>query len=485
MKADYIRVKEVDFISITECKIEKKVNEHGKAKIVGIIENAMEDICISYAEKQEYLTVVAKEFSGESNVIFVGYIENMEIDCNTVKVLTLELSTGTKQMDLSLRTRTFQNVGMTYQDIIKSNEGLNRDIGAASIFYEDGNKAIGNLIAQYKETDWEFAKRMASRNNTFIRPSFDRNGCKYFWGLNIKNRRIHEKPDSFYNYKIKKRSTEYQKIMKGKSSLAKNIKPEDSFSYYFSSREILEIGDCVNLNSKTLYVYANFAELDGQELINHYELRTATGFKKMTIYNKKLIGASLVGKVLHAERDLIDLKLNVDQPYSDHGKKLFAYSTVYSSPDGTGWYCMPESGDDIRLYFPSEKEEDAYAISSVHLEVSSGRTNNNGYPDPRTDPDYKTFTNPAGKEILFSPTELVITNPAVGSITLSDSEGIIIESTKSIQFKAMNFIEIHSTTEKIIMNAKEDITMEQGENVKFKLHENVYLKGAKLKLQEE
>lgn len=85
MKADYIRVKEVDFISITECKIEKKVNEHGKAKIVGIIENAMEDICISYAEKQEYLTVVAKEFSGKSNVIFVGYIENMEIDCNTVK----------------------------------------------------------------------------------------------------------------------------------------------------------------------------------------------------------------------------------------------------------------------------------------------------------------------------------------------------------------------------------------------------------------
>ena len=146
---------------------------------------------------------------------------------------------------------------------------------------------------------------------------------------------------------------------------------------------------------------------------------------------------------------------------------------------------MPESGDDIRLYFPSDREEDAYAISSVHLEVCGGSTNNKGYPAQRTDPDYKTFTNPAGKEILFSPTELVINNPAVGSITLSDTEGITIESMKSIQFKAMDFIEIHSTTENIVMNAKEDITMEQGENVKFKLHENVYLKGAKLKLQEE
>lgn len=485
MKANYIEVKEIKFISIKKCNIEKNVNEHGKATIVGIIENSMEDTCISYAEKQKCITIVAKEFSGKEKVIFIGYVENMEIDCNTVKTLTLELITGTKFIDLISRTRTFQNIGMTYKEIIQSNEGLNKDVKARSIFLENGDKPIGNLIAQYKETDWEFAKRMASRNNTFIRPSFDNSGCKYFWGLNLTNQRMHEKPDSFYNYKIKKRNTEYQKIRKGKSSLSENITSEDSFSYYFSSRTIFEIGDCVSLGTKTLYIYAISAKLVGQELVNDYELRTAIGFRTMTIYNKKLIGASLVGKVLHAERDLIDLKLNVDAPYSDHGKKLFPYSTVYSSPDGTGWYCMPESGDDIRLYFPSDREEDAYAISSVHLEVCGGSTNNKGYPAQRTDPDYKTFTNPAGKEILFSPTELVINNPAVGSITLSDTEGITIESMKSIQFKAMDFIEIHSTTENIVMNAKEDITMEQGENVKFKLHENVYLKGAKLKLQEE
>ena len=48
------------------------------------------------------------------------------------------------------------------------------------------------------------------------------------------------------------------------------------------------------------------------------------------------------------------------------GARWFPYATVYSSGDGTGWYCMPEIGDKIRLYFPTEKEQDAYVISAYH-----------------------------------------------------------------------------------------------------------------------
>ena len=49
--------------------------------------------------------------------------------------------------------------------------------------------------------------------------------------------------------------------------------------------------------------------------------------------------------------------------------KWFSFSTVYSSPDGSGWYCMPEPGDEIRLYFPTEQEKHGYVISAVHLPV--------------------------------------------------------------------------------------------------------------------
>ncbi len=482
MKADYIEVKGINFLNILQCSVSKKINEHGYAKIIGIIEDDYEETCLELAIKQNYIEIRAKELDGKSECFFTGYIDNLEIDCSTVKTVTVELLTGSKFMDLVERTRTFQNVGMTYKQIVQSNEKWNQDVSAASIFLESGGTSIGDLIVQYKETDWEFAKRMAALNNTFIRPEFTREGCKYFWGLN-KEQNVKTKPDSFFRYKIKKRNTEYEKNKK--TNLVK-IQSADSYSYYFSSRNIFEIGDCIHLNSQNLFVYKVNSEYEGQELVNTYEMRTADGFKRARYFNRKIIGASLSGTVLKAERDQIKMKLDVDKNYSDHGEKFFLYSTVYSSPDGTGWYCMPEAGDCIRLYFPTEKERDAYAISSVHLEVAgSGSTSrDDGYPSSRQEPDYKSFSNPAGKEIIFAPDSLYINNPAVGSILLDDKQGIIIDSDKSIQFKAVNFVEIHSTTKEMVLNAKEDITLEQGENVKFSLNDNVYLKGAKLKLQE-
>lgn len=491
MKADYIKVKEINFVSITKCNMKKTINEHGFIEIEGIIKDKEEDNCISLAERQSYIHVVAKKISGESKIIFCGYIDEMEIDCDMVKIIKIKLVTGTKQLDLSVRTRTFQNIGMSYEEIIRSNDRQNTNIKAGSKFLESGANSIGKLIVQFQETDWEFAKRMASRNQTFIRPSFQDEGCKYFWGLNKENKKTHEKPSSFFAYKVKKRNTEFQKI--NKRNPDSKLSEKDSYSYFFSSRNILEVGDCVLLNGKTLYVYANHGYFEGEELINHYELRTADGFKQITKYNKKIIGASLSGNVVHADRDQIDMNLNVDAQYSDHGIKMFPYSTVYSSPDGTGWYCMPEPGDEIRLYFPSDREEEAYAISSVHLEVSTISINNDvsstnvgtaGNAE-RQDPNNKKFSNPAGKFIEFKPNSIEINNPAVGYIKLTDDEGIEIHSDKSIQFKAQNFIEVHSTTSEITMNAATDITFEQGENTKFKLNKNVYMSGGKFKLQEK
>lgn len=64
------------------------------------------------------------------------------------------------------------------------------------------------------------------------------------------------------------------------------------------------------------------------------------------------------------------IKLEIDQDSTASGAMWFPYSTVYSSPDGSGWYVMPEAGDQIRLYFPDEREQHAFAASSVDLASS-------------------------------------------------------------------------------------------------------------------
>lgn len=479
MRANRIRVDQINFVMVTDCSMKKMINEHGTAIVKGVIDASDESKCLALATSESYLKVLAVGSSGEE-CVFHGFIEDIEINSGDIKTATIKLATGTKLMDLTTRTRTFQNVGMTYQAVIKSNEALNGDIGAQSKFLEPGSKTIGDLIVQYKETDWEFAKRMASCLNTFLRPEYKLSGSKYYVGLNA-SQAAKSKPKDIHNYTVKKIVNQYE-IQKREFALP--VSSEDAFLYQFESREIFELGDCVDIgNGKMLYVYEMDSFYEGEELMNRYFLRTRNGFLIGTYYNHKIIGASLEGTIAQVSRDQVGVNLSVDSEYSDHGAKLFPYSTVYSSPDGTGWYCMPENGDQVRLYFPTEKEKDAYVISSVHLEVSEGASSSGGSA-PRSDPSNKSIKNSAGKEILFTPTSLSLINPAIGSIVMDDSEGITIETNKSIHFKAGEFVEMHSMGKDINISASDALTIAQG-STRLILNKDVLIKGAKVKLQEK
>ena len=81
-----------------------------------------------------------------------------------------------------------------------------------------------------------------------------------------------------------------------------------------------------------------------------------------------MIGASLDSTVTEVRGDVVRVSLRTDA--KSGAGKWFSFSTVYSSPDGSGWYCMPEPGDEIRLYFPTEQEKHGYVISAVHLPVT-------------------------------------------------------------------------------------------------------------------
>ena len=115
------------------------------------------------------------------------------------------------------------------------------------------------------------------------------------------------------------------------------------------------------------------------------------------------------------------------------GKKWFTYATVYSSPDGTGWYSMPEVGDTVRLYVP-DHENRCLVVSSVHKETDSTRQN----------PDYKSFKTKYGKEILFTPDSILITNNQGMLVELNDQEGITMTSDKDILIQAQDNMTIAS-----------------------------------------
>lgn len=135
------------------------------------------------------------------------------------------------------------------------------------------------------------------------------------------------------------------------------------------------------------------------------------------------------------------------------GNKDFSYATVYSSETGTGWYCMPEIGDTVRVYFPSDRERNAYAISSVHLDVQIDHS--------RSNPEIKSISNAQNKQVVFAPDGIMIQNTENMYVMLSDTNGIEIKSDLPISIHSDTNVTI-SANQDIEISGKAQVALKQG-----------------------
>mgnify|MGYP002512963119 FL=1 len=190
------------------------------------------------------------------------------------------------------------------------------------------------------------------------------------------------------------------------------------------------------------------------------------------IYQNELVGLSLMGRVNAIEKEQVQICLDNDENRQS-GNCWFAFSTVYSSPDGTGWYCMPEKGDAVRLYFPTEKEENAFVSSAFHENTGAGL---------RTKPEIKRWRNKEGKEICLTPEKILITNNCGMSVELSEQRGIKVKSNASVNIEASENIYISSSGASLEFAAANKIVFQQG-NSTMELSDGIKLAGSTVKIQ--
>ena len=470
MRDNQIQLSILKFIDIIDCKITKEVNEHGRAMIVGHIQSDEEAKLLK--EQESFASISFLDESKESHVLFTGVIESIAIETESkVKKATITLTGATRLLDLMERTRSFQNGATTYEKVIKTvGKGYP---GMQFIMGSSGRTPIKDFVVQYKETDWEFIKRIASHSGDWIIPHYKSEGIKFSVGSFQSGKST--KMESV-SYSITNNLGEY--FSKKKNGVTK-ITREDAYYYSFDSREFYDLGDGITFQNKKLYVYGVVSELKGSELVHHYRLKAEGGFKREKKYNIKLIGASLDATILSVSRDKVKVHIKADGSQDVGTAKWFPYSTVYSSPDGSGWYCMPEVNDKVRLYFPNEKEEDAYVISSIHLE---GGTATEGGEAPRSNPDNKSIMNKYNKKIELTPTSILLTNHDGMTIKLDDEEGISIISKKDILIQSEENLDICSVNESMTMEAAESIELIQGDT-KITLKDDIVVEGAMVKVQ--
>lgn len=466
MKAEVIMI---EGISMTVLSVEghQEINQHSRLTVKGYMEESEIDKVMRIAAMDGEIVVIAKA-QGETQTLFKGLIYSADQKKKEgVYYLTLDLISETIRLEGVEKTRTYQNGSLTFGELIKSAGSEEKQM----IYIAAQDMPIKKFVAQYKETNWDFIMRMASNLNACVVPQVQGRGISCSVGL-IKD----GKESTIKDVSVAEKNEVH--MVRQKKSKGLFIHGQDGVSYEFSDTEIYGLGDKVIINGKLLYIAQIDTYYKEDELWHAYEAKSEKSLQAATFQNLKLTGASLMGSVANVVGARVAVRLEVDANNPLCGSRMFPFSTVYSSPDGTGWYCMPENGDTIRVYFPTEFEKDAYVISSVHVEAPEEQ-------NIRTNPQIKSISNAYGKEIILSPSGITITNNDGMSITLDDNYGMSIESDLPIYISSDDTVQI-GATQSVYINAKSELKIEQGEgNYLDMKDETVTLTSEEFRLQEK
>lgn len=437
----YIELKcNIDCVqSIEEFSMVQKLNEHVEMEMTAIVKEKEREKFVKSATEKQQIKVKA-----EDNVLFQGMIKNVEIKQEgELYYLVLKGISNTYTLDVKKKCRSFQNKSQTYESMVK---GIVWEYSGGHLIDTASNgAAIKTIRLQYYETDWDYIKRMASHFNEPLVADCKQAGSNVYFGVpNGSN--IGKIED--YKYRISKNIAKYMRASKNTN---KKIKEKDSITIHIETGEEYNIGDYGTFDGGKVYVRKKKVQMQKGILRYHYELSDRNGLTCSKIFNKKMVGISMKGKVLERVRDHLKIHLEIDKSQDKGTAWLFPYATMYASEGNSGWYCMPEEDDTVFVYFPDTDSGNAVATGSIRTKGSSG--------DKIDNPKIKYFRTADGKEVMFSPEEIVITcKDNEIFITLNQEDGITISCTENIKIHSDKEISIEAE-EEINIKAKEKIEM--------------------------
>jgi len=430
-----------EFISILEVKGRKAPNEHASLYVKGHIAADNDDYVLRSLVGQG-VKFTASDWDGDQ-LIFNGLIDEIDIHTeNEMRILTVNVVSRSVLMDIQPEIRTFQDDNMLHQTVTDRMSEKNPDFNF--IWPTHGDVPIGAMKVQYNVNDWNYAQQLASGQNLVVIPDYLLDKPYVAMG---KTKRAAKPGINAISYKIKKDLRQYRD-----NQPAGGFAERDAIYYIVKSREIFDLCDPIPFLGLSLFVYAIDTIYDGDQLVHYYTLKEEDGFHAKKFYNENLIGVSLRGEVIEVAQDVVRVKIFDDVEQTEH--KWFPYATPFSQPNGKGWYFMPELDDEIRLQFPSEKEDDPYVSSAVH--ISHGN---------RSNPEIKFIRTIYGQVIQFDPEKILIDDGAGSSITLHMAEGITIETDKMLNVDAQGEIVMSAFGQLLLTGEGEGVVIQKGDAV--------------------
>jgi len=331
----------LNITAVADFFMEIKPGEHGRVTLRGYLAG-MPDV--GRLQEEAVRIMLQEDGDNREQVLFHGIIQSVHTFVeNGVCQVILSALTSSIRLDQQERNRSFQKTKETYLGIMREVAG---NVSGSGLSVETGVPVI-----QYRETDWEFCRRMAAGAGQVLYADPASPEIRLWAGLEEKGGTASFPAD---RYSVCVDETYYHMKSAGEG--------KKEFLYYRTeSWENYEIGESSFYQGQRRYIFEKKAELVGGVLVFEYKLGGKCRFGQKRYANRKMTGVSLRGTVEKREKESVYLKLDID---GADGKALHPYPWI--PPTGNVMYCMPQEGTEAYLYFPEAEEESAYAVSEIH-----------------------------------------------------------------------------------------------------------------------
>lgn len=464
--AEQILIKGIPVKDLRELVLDFMPGEHGRLMLSGYLDAADgEQALFGFSENDPVSVLV-----NGSRCIFSGLLTSAFVteEGGTAKIQA-EAKTRSIQMDQKKRSRSFQNTNMTYSQLFQT---IIAEYPGSDIRLSIPDRPIGEIAIQYEETDWQFLKRMLSMLHSVL-------ACRPFAETISLYGGVPDIPWENWSYEKKgyqKEMGEYSYwLMEGAS-----VSDNDFLILNIETNEVPQLFEQVEAEGKCFVIRRVRYEWERGLIYCRMELQKKEGILAKSVYPMHLIGVALNGKVVEISGTKLKVHLDIDGEGNGGNEYWFPFSTLSASPDGSGWYYMPEKKDNVRVYFPSKHTKDVIAVSAV----SSYDGKSGGVPDRMGSSSTKYLSNPHGQEMKLAADGIYLSaSGGAASVKIGNGGDVTLSAKGTIQIEAENNLSI-TAEEDIVLEALEGavVTCVKGGTINMPDDGKLHIQGTEVKM---
>lgn len=371
----------------------------------------------------------------EKEVLFKGkVIETVMIPSKGLQYLKIRAVSYTSEWELAAVSQSFLNLDATYGQVL--NKVLENYPNADIKDCITQGAVIPDFLLQYEETDWDFLIRLASSFQSFLVPDYKAGYGRAYFGIPQLGDEVVLSEEE---YDIIKNLDQYNRV-----NVNGELLHQEAIRWNVKTGRLFELAQKVQFRGiSTIVTKIQYRVVKG-ELCRFYELSREKGCLSVPLKNKNIFGMSIPATVKERSGNCVRVHFHIDPEYDNSpNTKYFTYAI-----ESSFIYCMPELESQVHIYFPSDEERDAIAVHAVRVSgggnTGSSGGSGGGYAQ---NPDYKSFSNVNGAELLMAPTGIsVAAEEAKSTSVILDTEGNATIKGKEIEITADQDLSIGTPT---------------------------------------